>query len=86
VLRATNENDLGKIAPTFARILKRNGVESASLVLIGSEIILEGKEYRRDESSFILSGFRIHDDGRVEEVEAGEIIDDSSEAGRFLQE
>ena len=80
VLTATNESDLDIVAPMIARILTRNGIESASLVLVGSEDVIEGKKYSRENALFILGGYLIHDDGRVEELEADQIMEDSEDA------
>lgn len=67
-LTASNRKDVDRIAPTFAQILKRQGVKSASLVLIGNEIIVEGRTVTTEKRDHILGGFRVHDDGTVEKT------------------
>lgn len=85
-LTATNGKDVDRIAPAFARILKRHGVKSASLILIGSEIVIEGRTMKTESSSYILGGFRVHADGTVEETPAHGLIADSTGAAADLKQ
>lgn len=83
-LTATNRKDVDRIAPAFARILKRHGVKSATLILIGSEIVIEGRTVKAESSSYILGGFRVHDDGTVEKTPFDGLIADSTDAAADL--
>jgi hypothetical protein len=85
-LTATNRKDVDRIAPAFARILKRHGVKSASLILIGSEIVIEGRTMKSESSSYILGGFRVHDDGTVEKAPVDGLIADSTDAAADLKQ
>ena len=79
-LMATNESDFETVAPTIARILKNHGIESASMVLLGTEIMLDGTRYTKEDGLFVLGGYRIHADGHVENVEASAIMANSIDA------
>jgi hypothetical protein len=81
-LTATNRKDVDRIAPAFARILKRHGVKSANLILIGSEIMVEGRTVKTESSSYILGGFRIHADGTVEETPADVLMARATDAAQ----
>lgn len=85
-LTATNRKDVDRIAPAFARILKRHGVKSASLILIGSEIVIEGRTMKTESSSYILGGFRVHADGTVEKTPAHGLIVGSADAAADLKQ
>ena len=76
-LTATNESDLATVAPTIAKTLKNQGVESATLVLLGTEIMLDGTRYTKEDGLFVIGGYRIHADGRVENIEASGIMENS---------
>lgn len=76
-LIVTNESELVTVAPTIAKILKSQGVESASLVLLGTQIMLDGTRYTKEDGLFVLGGYRIYADGRVENIEASGIIENS---------
>jgi hypothetical protein len=79
-LTATNESDLDTVAPTIAKILKSHGVKSASLILLGTEMVLDGTKYTKEDGLFILGGYRIYADGTVENIEATGIIKNSIDA------
>lgn len=85
-LTATNRKDVDRIAPAFVRILKRHGVKSANLILIGSEIVINGKIVRTESSSYILGGFRIHADGTVEETPAELLMAQATDAAQSLNQ
>jgi hypothetical protein len=85
-LTATNRKDVDRVAPTLSQILKQHGVQSATLLLIGSEIVVNGKTVKTESSSYILGGFRIHADGTVEEIPADTLIARSVDAAQSFKQ
>ena len=63
MLRAEDEDELDRLRGPISKLLQKHKVDRIVIVLIGSKVMVGGKEYHQDERNYIMGAYDIDDKG-----------------------